>query len=221
MPANMAMHKAWREVPTAVRGLQPPAAIRRWVLQSLFGKERKSARDLQFLADAAKHYDGRAAQTADEFDVQHEADGAMSLGIRWSEQAWPGALEWQTAAPDHVVAWDVTCTVITGFIGKGPLAGYNELRRFTAHAVIPVESGAEVRQDITPYTAHPEKTAAAASINASHRPFMAEASSSAYLMSVLPASSKLVFACQISNCCSALWSENVWTGGELREWHHR
>ena len=133
------MHKAWDEEPLNT-GPEAPAGMRRWVLHSLFGKECKSVDDLKLLADMAKHFSGKEAQRQDGFDVQRETDGSMSLGITWSDKTWPSELDWQTTAEDQVVQWELTCTVITGFIGKGPLAGYNELRRFSAQAVIPLES---------------------------------------------------------------------------------
>ena len=47
------------------------------------------------------------------------------------------------AVRDRVVSWQLTCSVTTGFIGKGPLAGYNELRRFTARAMVPAEDSTD------------------------------------------------------------------------------
>ena len=137
--ADKRVHKAWNEdAPNT--GPAAPAGSRRWVLQSLFGNECKSVDDLQLLVDMSKHFNGKEAQKQDGFDVQREADGSLSLGITWSGKTWPGDLEWQTTPADQILHWELTCTVVTGFIGKGPLAGYNELRRFSAHAVIPVES---------------------------------------------------------------------------------
>ncbi len=39
---------------------------------------------------------------------------------------------------DHVDSWDLTCAVTTGFIGKGVLRGYHELRKFSTHHTIAV-----------------------------------------------------------------------------------
>ena len=63
-----------------------------------------------------------------------------ALGITWSEHTWPGALQWRIGAGERVVDWQLALTVTTGFIGKGPLAGYCELRRISADAVVPIES---------------------------------------------------------------------------------
>ena len=46
---------------------------------------------------------------------------------------------------DCVSAWDVAFTVTSGFVGKGPLAGYYELRRFSARAALPVTDVADGR----------------------------------------------------------------------------
>ena len=136
--ADRRVHKAWNEDPPNT-GPEPPAGMRRWALQSLFGKQCRSVDDLRLLADMTRFFDCNEAQKQDGFDVQREANGLMSLGNTWSDKSWPGDLEWQTTAADQVVQWELTCTVFTGFIGKGPLAGYNELRRFKAHAVITMD----------------------------------------------------------------------------------
>jgi len=37
-----------------------------------------------------------------------------------------------------VDSWDLTCAVTAGFIGKGVLRGYHELRQFSARATLAV-----------------------------------------------------------------------------------
>ena len=132
--------KAWSEVLpySTYTADTAPAGSRCWVLQSLFGAERKSGSsgDLRFLQQAAVHANSEQMLQQGGFSVQSNG----TLCLQWSDHILHGALEWQMAAAGQRTQWELTCTIVTGFVGSDLLAGYNELRRFTAHASIPVRT---------------------------------------------------------------------------------
>lgn len=128
---------------TVYKEAEKEVAAREWELNALFGMQRKTANDLKFLESVADGFDG-SEMYQDGFDIRKEEPRTNSkyipknfLGVTLRGEDWKDYdAEWKFLSDVRPTEWEVTCVVTLGFIGKGPLQGYTEIRKMKAATIL-------------------------------------------------------------------------------------
>lgn len=136
--ARKRSYPGWQEQETRIDH-HTQVTTRRWEPTDIFERPLRSVLELDRLKEAAPRFSGKPGQKAAGFGF--DRDG-QDLLVTLIGRDYPGNCTWTFATPAQLPKeWDLGLTVTLGFIGKGLLKGYFEVREAQMHAKLVPPTG--------------------------------------------------------------------------------